>query len=739
MQRGIEVFVEIILCTSLVIGVAPFTQAQFVFSEEFQKVDSLPGLPSVIEFETINVPISSTGLIYNLYEDSKGYIWLRLGWSGCLRYDGFELQQFGNHADGGIANLDPAIHDIAEDADGSHWISSKEGMIYYDDHLKLKRSCARSFVQSQKDPYLRSFFNIEKTHDDHLLICTKAGLLIYDIEKDSIEDKLYCTEHIVDRESTSNHFRNIQPDRQDSSIFWITTRSGLQRFDYPNRSFEWIENPVHDLDQMRYWGYRYFEPIGQELFTLVENNYLMSFHTVSRKWRILGEWHGKPDPGYIFYDIKPVMDRYLFLSTQKDGLYFIDAKEEKYTNVTYLLDGEDKRGNQVWCFLVDRQGHIWSAVTPGVLLRSKHPIHPATGKPPLDFQKIMVNNLELDYSRLQDQTLHLEKYERSFSLKYTFVNPPGNDSTQHYHRLKGHTRDWTPAVEKTANFNNLRPGKYTFEATLVNGYSEIQSQALSIHIPPYWYEMRGVQILLGCAGLTILFLINRANVRRVKEKTEMKAQFERELLELESKALRNQMNPHFLFNTLNSIKNYAIHRDREDTSEYISKFSILIRKILENSREDLVKLSNELLLLRSYIEIEQLRVKGGFDYSIDIDPNVDPDFYHVPPMLIQPFVENAIWHGLIPKESNKHLTIRVQQENEKLMIDIIDNGIGRKASGERQITTRTREGLGMKISQERIEHQNQLFQMQNSVEITDLYDSENRATGTKVRITIESQ
>ncbi len=220
-------------------------------------------------------------------------------------------------------------------------------------------------------------------------------------------------------------------------------------------------------------------------------------------------------------------------------------------------------------------------------------------------------------------------------------------------------------------------------------------------------------------------------------KSQLEADFEKKIAEVEMTALRAQMNPHFLFNVLNSIKLYMVQNDARTASRYLTKFARLIRLILSNSKVSVVKLSEELSALQLYIEMENFRFNKKFDYTIQVDEAINPDEVDIPPMILQPYVENAIWHGLMHKEEGgRQLTIDIYPDADKKGIYFIieDNGIGRGKAAQIRTRTATRhKSVGMEITQDRIAITNKLFDTKATVEIIDLkYQKTGQALGTKV-------
>ena len=206
----------------------------------------------------------------------------------------------------------------------------------------------------------------------------------------------------------------------------------------------------------------------------------------------------------------------------------------------------------------------------------------------------------------------------------------------------------------------------------------------------------------------------------------------------ELKALRAQMNPHFIFNALNSIKSFTLNHDTEGANFYLTKFSKLIRQVLDNSRNERISLKSELETLILYLDMEKLRVGEKFNYVIKIADDVETEFIELPPMLIQPYVENAIWHGLMHKEEKGELTIELTNKDDKILIvKILDNGIGRQKAAELQSKTgTTHKSFGMKITAERLDIIRKLYQLDIKISIEDLKNTEGSAIGTSVSLQI---
>ena len=200
-------------------------------------------------------------------------------------------------------------------------------------------------------------------------------------------------------------------------------------------------------------------------------------------------------------------------------------------------------------------------------------------------------------------------------------------------------------------------------------------------------------------------------------------------------ALRAQMNPHFIFNSLNSINMFILENNKLQASEYLSKFSRLVRLILQNSQEAFIPLERELEALQLYLELESLRFQNKFEYTISVADKVDTTVLKVPPLIIQPYAENAIWHGLMHKKEKGHLQIDLYQNEKFLFCKISDDGVGRKEAAELKSRSGAKhKSMGIQITENRIK----MTQLNNpsAIEINDLLYSDGSVAGTEVLLKI---
>ena len=240
------------------------------------------------------------------------------------------------------------------------------------------------------------------------------------------------------------------------------------------------------------------------------------------------------------------------------------------------------------------------------------------------------------------------------------------------------------------------------------------------------------------AGILLLFLLGLFVFRNfyLKRKRQQ-AEDEKKQTELEMQALRAQMNPHFIFNCLSSINRIIMKNDNAAASDYLTRFSRLMRMVLINSQRQLISLEDELQMLRLYLDMERLRFKESFVYSIIFTNTIDEGAVQVPPLLLQPFCENAIWHGLMQKDGPGKLTVELSMRDNTLNCIITDNGIGREKAQERKSKTAEREkSMGLKITAERLALLNREKELHTYYEIEDLKDETGNAAGTRVNLKI---
>ena len=295
-----------------------------------------------------------------------------------------------------------------------------------------------------------------------------------------------------------------------------------------------------------------------------------------------------------------------------------------------------------------------------------------------------------------------------------------------------------PNIKPRFTYYKLPPGTYTFRIKGFNSDS-VESRAdktLVIRILPPWYLTWWAIMLWGLIAISIIYGFVQWRLYVLKKREE----FKQKILQTEMKALRAQMDPHFLFNTMNSINAFILKNDKMKASRFLTDFSHLIRKILDFSKEETISLEKEEEILRGYLEMEAMRFDNNFDYDITIDDALDPWDTQVPTMILQPFIENSILHGIRHKtEGRGNIHIQFVPDGIDFFKCILeDNGIGRQKAAEINKNVRQKSYIskGMSITNDRIDILNHQREKKTELLVEDLYTPENQACGTRVTIRI---
>lgn len=336
--------------------------------------------------------------------------------------------------------------------------------------------------------------------------------------------------------------------------------------------------------------------------------------------------------------------------------------------------------------------------------------------------------------------LELDYNQNFFSLEFAALSYSSPHKNQYAYQLEGVDKDWVySGTRNVATYTGVAPGEYFFRVKGSNndGIWNEKGSSLRILVHPPWWRTWWFISLVTAFVVGLVYTGFRYRVAQIRKEEVQKAAFSKKLSEMEMQALRAQMNPHFIFNSLNSINTFILKNEPDAASDYLAKFSRLIRLILQNSNSATVTLQNELDALQLYLDMESLRFRNKFTFRIQVGPEVEPEEIDIPPLLIQPYVENAIWHGLLHKESTGHLTVGVQIGNERLVCVIEDDGVGRQRAAELKSKSATRsKSLGIQITAHRMALMHELYGKQTRVEIVDLVDASGEACGTRVVLTI---
>ncbi|HVE61042.1 MAG TPA: histidine kinase, partial [Chitinophagaceae bacterium] len=338
--------------------------------------------------------------------------------------------------------------------------------------------------------------------------------------------------------------------------------------------------------------------------------------------------------------------------------------------------------------------------------------------------------------------IKLPYYRNTINLSFSapeFIFP---ERIEYAYQLTGVDNDWKYSnyFSRKVNYSNLQPGNYIFRIKAQQGGGDwnVPSKDYTIIItPPYWqtWWFRAIGLLVS---IGIIYFMLRLRLQYVRKQERGKVKHEKELLELEAKALRSQMNPHFIFNCMNSIKSLIQQKDEDKAVRYLTTFSKLLRTVLQNSDKREISLFDEIETCRLYTQLESMRFGKKINYVFNIDESIDLKSVKVPALIIQPYIENAIWHGIMPKEEGGELSVTIQKNNDAICCIIDDDGVGREMSQQnksRGEEPTPHQSKGVHLTQSRLNLDNTLNERNALVETHDKKDVNGKATGTRVILT----
>lgn len=338
----------------------------------------------------------------------------------------------------------------------------------------------------------------------------------------------------------------------------------------------------------------------------------------------------------------------------------------------------------------------------------------------------------------------LSDRENNISIRFTGIALRSRGSMKYAYRLLGLDTAWHSLAsnENVARFNTLSAGNYTFEVKAINE-DGIESSPASVSFnirAPYWQRWWFVimMALLFTALISLSFIIRIRIIRRRNKLETDKAKLEAELRSSQLSALKVQMNPHFIFNALNSIQEYILTNEKKLANSYLGKFSDLMRLYLDMSNKNSVSLEEEIKAMRLYLDLEAMRFEEKFTYELHVSEELEGDEICIPAMIIQPYVENAIKHGLLHQRNDRRLHVTFSPgENKTLVCQVTDNGIGRKQSYElNRIRKRSHASFATGATQKRLELLNAGRSAQIGVQYEDLFHKDGSVLGTKVTLNI---
>ncbi|MBL7727777.1 MAG: histidine kinase, partial [Dinghuibacter sp.] len=302
------------------------------------------------------------------------------------------------------------------------------------------------------------------------------------------------------------------------------------------------------------------------------------------------------------------------------------------------------------------------------------------------------------------------------------------------YRLLNRFAQWTRTANTSVTFNGLKPGTYTFEirAFNANGTPGAVTERLQFSIKPFFWQTTVFRILLAVVIVALVFWLLRLREQKIKRKQRLRVEYENKVSELELEAIKAQINPHFIYNCLNAIQNSILKNNMEESHRQLSLFSKLVRKTLDLSRLNFINLAEEIAYLDMYLQLEKMRFREQLQYSIQAEPGIALQETEIPVMLLQPFVENAVKHGLKTNEGAvSEIKVRFSQDKGLLECSIEDSGAGMPPG----TGNNTHRSLGMHISSGRADTYNKLFG--SNISIRHLNKPGNGLTGTGTIVIVQ--
>ncbi len=656
--------------------------------------------------------------------------------------------------------------DIAFDTNGLLWAASVDSLFIFDKHLNLKLNILypgskkiTAFTIEQNQILLgieNELFRVQQSNNRIRFEPLKYGGR-YKINMDSVVIQslrtrsngqvvlLGTNKGLFQYYLSNKHFEMVRPDEIDYSAtaihlctvlledsfgdLWIgTTNTGISK--KPKGTKHLYQYSYNPLDTSSYWGENVsaiFEDSKNQLWIAGEG--LNLYHHDSNSFSHFTTDDGLPSNS--IFSIVEDDNQNLWLGTDK-GLSKFSPKTESFKNYFEADGTHSSKFSKAGLKL--KNGELLFGSTNGFIL-----FHPDSLKqnfliPPVVLTQIKIFENKVFEDLSETPQLILKPNQNTLTFEFSALDYNLPEANKYLYKLEGSDLEWTEtdAENRSIRYTNLPSGDYTFllKGTNSNGVWGSLSTPVEIIIKsPFWKRWWFILlIILSIIALVVLVVLNR-------EKDLLK---EKKTRELEHRFLRSQMNPHFIFNSLGAIQSYIFKNKPLDAGKYLSSFSELIRLILDNSRQELIPLDKEITTLKHYLGLQKLRFPDKLDFHFEIDEELSTESIKIPPMMLQPFIENSIEHGFKKAKKAGMITIRILSDNNNIIMETEDNGIGIIASEKEKNTKRKSEfhSLATKITRERIQNLNKRKKEKVVLDIVDLSTLDKKLKGTRVSIKI---
>lgn len=661
-------------------------------------------------------------MLFTLFSTGDGQLFIGAQNGGLVKWNTLN-NSFTSYKDLSASGVTHnTVYGIAPGNGSQLWLATWGGLCKLDPDAAPPAFSAYSTGKDLSKTYLYSVFR--PSAGDTLLVSGMNGLYQFDM-------KMEKWINWVDRDSFLLYNKPVVRcfyEDEDQLVWMGTEGMGLLLLDRKKNAISHIDLPYLNTKNVR----SLYQDRSSQLWIGTDNG-LVQYDPVKRS--VIKIWqttHGLANN--VIYGILQDQQQRLWLSTN-NGLSCFDVKAGRYFNydISYGLQGTEFNTN---CCYRDPRGIMYFGGIEG--LTWFHPGNVPADKfnpPPVitGFQ-VMNNPYQSDSSLQLQQHISLKPNQNFFTVEFSALNFSHTNRTIYAYKLSGVDADWVYCGNRrTAGYTKLAPGHYTFQVRSANSQGNWNSAITTLQItilPEFWQTawFRATVIFLAIA---LTWWLIRRRIKQIRHE----ASLQQKISTTEMMALRAQMNPHFIFNCINSIDALIQSNDKYNATVYLNKFARLIRNILDSSNQHAVPLSKDLDTLKLYIELEQLRNENKFTVSFDVPDDILNDDLKVPPLIIQPYVENAILHGLRNRPGNDgKLIISISRAEDYLLYIIEDNGVGRSAA----MTNIRRENAsyGMAMTRDRVK----LFNKETdaSVLITDLEDNDQPA-GTRIEVRLKIQ
>ncbi len=562
------------------------------------------------------------------------------------------------------------------------------------EYFDLKKGVVKTIIPQQRQfyvPYKYSLIN-----NDTLLLVRRNGFMIAcnDSLLKKVEFKFKVNDCIAETgkiiiASDQGLYEYINDQLIRPDYFKTTETSNVSKI---------VKGKFGDL---------WFCTKGFGLYKLSSNNVLLHYTVESGL------------PSNIVNDISFSTDHSILLSTNT-GL-FRSSKYKKWIQIY---------GEQVQSAIEFRNDIFFSTkkgliISKNIKSNDRYPVY-------FNLASVLINTNLVDFKKL-----HNLKYNQN-NLEFNFdVISFSSSISDIIYKLSGTKNQIGITKNQQVIFQGLSPGSYTLTASLVASDSKSNSIVIPFVIVPIFWQTIWFQLLSAIIGLICCCLIGWELFRYFKMKEDKRNKAYMLITEYKLIALKAQINPHFMSNCLTAIQHLILNNKVDEANQYLAKFSFLVRQVLNFSSKSIVSLKEELETISLNIELEQLRFENKFDYDVEIQNTIDIERTYVPPLILQPIIENAIWHGLLPLKKTRKgiLKIMVFADTEILKIIIEDNGVGRKKS-DRTIGN-SKNSKGMQIIEQRIKNLNNLYKTTvGDLFFEDLVDDLNNPLGSRITIVL---